>query len=182
MTTPPRNRRQHWPVLAVVGALLVSGAWLWSTKLEPDARIADGPARVRKAPIAPTKPVAWKKATPAQRAGASQAIRAQLEHFKKGEWEQAVSYQSSNLKKNFSSTTGFRDMIVGSYPQFAKYKKIEFGKAQAAGPRVQMEIKLTGNDNIVVDAVYIMVQEKDGYKVEGVSGGAAPQLPDGVPA
>jgi hypothetical protein len=45
-----------------------------------------------------------------------------------------------------------------------------------------MAIKLTGNDNVVVDAVYIMVKEKDGYKVEGVGGGFPPQLPDGLPA
>jgi hypothetical protein len=173
MTATRRKFARFLPEIAVAGALLLSGSWLWSATFAPDAQAAteDRPA--------PPKAVAWKPANAAQRAGSSQAIRAQLELFKKGDWEKAVAYQSTDLKKNFPSTAAFRAMMVSTYPQFAKYKKIEFGEARAAGPVVQMAIKLTGSDNIVVRAVYIMVKEKSGYKVASVGGGFPPNLHEG---
>lgn len=182
MTATRRKRHRFLPELAVAGALLVSGAWIWSSTFGLDAQAADAQTVAGKAPGAPIKPATWKAATAAQRTGAAQAIRAQLELFKKDEWQKAVGYQSSNLKRHFPSTAAFRAAIVGNYPEFAKYKSIQFGNARATGPIVQLAVKLTGQDNVVVSAVYIMVKEKDGYKVEGVSGGVAPHVPDGEPA
>lgn len=181
MLVPHRPRYKFLPGLAVVGPLLLSGVWIWNADFAPDAQAAPSGKSASPAakPVPAAKPPVWKAASATQRAGASQAIRAQLEHFKRGKWEKAVGYQSSNLKRNFPSTAAFRQMMEVSYPQFTKYKKIEFGEARAAGSRVQMAIKLTGRDNIVVRAVYLMVREKGGYKVEGVSGGFAPRLPEG---
>ena len=160
------------PKIVLVGSILAVGAWLSRDYLTP--RLVAAPQKV-----APPKALAWKPATAAQRTAAAQSIRAQLNAFKSGQWDKAISYQSAGLKQHFASTAAFKQMMQRSYPQFTKFKKVEFGPARGAGPIVQMQIKLTGSDNIIVQAVYTMIKEKDIYRVEGVGGGMPPEMPKG---
>src|SRR5205814_533673 len=59
----------------------------------------------------------WRPATTAERRAAIASIQAQLDAFRKDDYQQAVSYQSASLKRSFRSVTEFRRMMKRSYPQ-----------------------------------------------------------------
>ncbi len=120
---------------------------------------------------------AWKPAPGAQRAAAAASIRAQLEAFKRDDWEKAATYQSEALRRNFRTTAQFRAIIENNYPQFANYKSVAFDAARALGNQVEMQVRLTGQDGIKVRAVYLMVKERGAYRVAGVQGGGVGTRP-----
>ncbi|RYG62417.1 DUF4864 domain-containing protein [bacterium] len=136
-------------------------------------------AAPKKVPVKPkvTQP-AWKNATPVQRQAVAAVIRAQLEAFKRDDWNKAATYQSQGLRKKFGTTAHFRNAIEGTYPQFANYKTVAFAQARALGNSVEMVVRLTGKDGVKLIAIYQMVKEKGGYKVGGVQGGVAAPTED----
>lgn len=117
----------------------------------------------------------------AERQAAISSIQAQLKAFGRGDYKGAIAYQSSNLKKNFSSPQAFRAMILHAYPQFAHSKRAAFGPAQAdqSGAHLAISTAVTGIDGVTVHAVYLMVREGKVYRVDGVAGGAVPLQNDG---
>lgn len=118
-------------------------------------------------------------AKPTERQAASASITAQLRAFQKDDFQKAVQYQSANLKRNFPSVAGFRQMMRAAYPQFTNYKSVKFGdaRADASGQHVLMPITLVGQDGVILHALYLMVKEGKTYHVDGVMGGAKPPLP-----
>jgi hypothetical protein len=124
-----------------------------------------------KAPARPTAPT-WKPATAAQRQAAAASIRAQLEAFKRDDWEKAATYQSDGLRRMFGSTARFRSAIESNYPQFADYAAVQFDRARALGDRVEMSIRLTGRDGVKLRATYLLIKQRGVYRIESVQGGA----------
>lgn len=137
------------------------------------------PPKGAKAP-SPAPAVVFKAATPAQKAAAQKSINLQLAAFKRGDWPDAVRYQSTVLKRNFPSNAAFQSMMETNYPQFVSSRKVVFGRAIAGGNRVQIEVKVTGTDGVVVECAYLMVKESGVYKVEGVAGGLATPTEPGL--
>lgn len=119
-----------------------------------------------------------RKPTDAERKAVTGAIEAQLKAFKADDYAAAMKYQSAALREQVDSAEDFRRMIKNSYPQFAKYKSITYGNATCdpKAERVAIQVTVTGEDKITVKAIYLMVKEKDGYKVDGVEGGIKPRL------
>ncbi len=128
--------------------------------------------------VAPTE-VPWRTATAQERAGAIRSITAQLDAFRRDDYQTATKYQSAGLKSNFPSVAAFRQIIKNSYPQFANYKKAQFGAAQANadGSNVNVLIRLTGKDGVEVNAAYQMAREDGIYRVQSVSGGFNQKAP-----
>ncbi len=168
---PPSNSRVL-AKFAVAGVVLLLGALGLSGFFAPSSDAAF--ETVSDPTLAQNAPPQWKTATPAQRSAGGAAIRAQLDAFKKGQWDKAISFQSATLKRNFTSTAAFRAMMERTYPQFIRFKTVSFGPARATGPYLQIAVKLTGNDGTTTDAIYTLVKEKAGYRIDGVSGGAVP--------
>lgn len=168
------------PRFAVAGVLLLFGALGSSGFFAPSSDAAFDAAS--DSALAQDAPPQWKPATPAQRSAAGAAIRAQIEAFKSGQWDKAVSYQSATLKRNFTSTAAFRAMMERTYPQFIRFQNVSFGPARAAGPYLQIAVQLAAKDGTATSAIYIMVKEKAGYRVDGVSGGALPPPAPKAPA
>lgn len=150
------------------------------------APVKSSPAKTPAAKTPRRNPNVWTAATQAQRVAAAASIRAQLEAFKRNDWTKAATYQSEGLRRNFGTIAQFRAVIETNYPQFAKYGSIAFDEARALGDRVQMQVRLTGQDGVKLRAVYLMKKEQGIYRVEGVQGGSlggdAPRgdLPPGV--
>jgi hypothetical protein len=116
--------------------------------------------------------------TAAEKTAAVQSIRKQLDAFKRGDFTEAVTYQSEALKRNFESTAAFQGMMERSYPQFVRWKTVRFGDARsdAAGDRVVVPAIVKGEDGRTVEAIYTMLREGDTYRVEGVAGGRPRRL------
>ena len=122
-------------------------------------------------------PPGGRKATDAERKAAAASIEGQLKAFKADDYAAAMKYQSSNLKDNFDTPEEFRRAIKQGYPQFARYKSIAYGQATAdeKGDRLAIQVTLTGEDNITVRGIYLMLREKGEYKVDSVLSGTRPR-------
>jgi hypothetical protein len=173
------SRPRLLPEIFAIGLVITVGALVWTSMFGPSkepppelaasAAAAPAPARVPPS-MAPGK---WKKPAPAQLKAAQASIIQQLEAFKKDDYQQAVKYQSTGLRRNFADVDHFRQMMLSTYPEFAHYKKIVFGKALATpdGGRIQVAVRLWGQDGERTQAVYMMVKEQGVYHVDGVMGG-----------
>jgi hypothetical protein len=106
-------------------------------------------------------------------------IRAQLQAFAKGDYQAAMKYQSQNLRQFFPTVAQFRQMIITGYPEFAHYKSVKFEdvRADQKGEHAAVQVTLTGQDGVTINALYRMVREGIAYKVEGVMGGNPHMLP-----
>jgi outer membrane receptor for Fe3+-dicitrate len=162
-------------VLALLLLIAVATwGWYFATRPAPLSKekiLTAQPRRV--VPGQKSKPMQWRPANAKERAAAIKSIVGQLEAFKADRYEVATRFQSRALKNNFSSVENFRRVIKQVYPQFARYKNAKFGTSRASSDsqRVQIEIQLTGQDNVKVRAMYDMVLEDGIYRVAGVNGG-----------
>ncbi len=120
-----------------------------------------------------------RKPTDAEFKAATTAIEAQLKAFKADDYARALKYQSEGLRANFDSPDDFRRMMRRSYPQFANFKSVSFGEARASkdGNALRVPVTVTGQDRVVVKAVYVMLREKGEYRVGSVFGGVQHETP-----
>ncbi len=156
-TNPMKNSHFLAPLLVLSGVMLSAGAPAWSAPA----------AKPKTSKTVPT----WKPATKTQRAQAAASIRAQLDAFKRDDWDKAATFQSEGLRRNFVTIEQFRAVIETNYPQFASYKNIAFDEARALGDRVEIQVRLTGQDGVKLRAIYQMIKERGAYRVAGVRGG-----------
>ena len=172
-----RKGKSFLPEILVVGLVVAGGGWLWSQKGSSAVPLAPemAAAQAQEAP-----PANWKAAPENEKKAAQKIIMAQLEAFKADDFEEAEKYQASGLRQSFASTEQFRQAIKNNYPQFADYKEIQWGQARIAGPMLQLQIVITGQDDVQIAALYSMLKEDVGekgkekmeYRVTGVSGGS----------
>ncbi len=109
-----------------------------------------------------------------ERTAVGKIIRAQLDAFARDDYKTAITYQSAALKKNFATPEAFRRMMKSTYPQFARYKSVTFGRdmANAEGTRLEILATVVGKDGVKVACVYQMTLENKAWRVGGVAGGA----------
>jgi len=168
-----RGRLLAWLGL---GAVLIIGAGVWRALFMP-------PLRPLPATLVPHgTPLPLRPATAAERQAAIASVTSQLQAFRRDDFQRAVFYQSSGLRRHFASVAAFRTMMRTSYPQFVHYKSVQFGAARAdhSGLHVVLPATVTGQDGVTVHATYIMVLEQQVYRVDGVAGGLAAPPPPGV--
>ena len=183
---PPRRRKakNFLPELLVAGLIFTGGAWFWTNNLSPETPVAPEVAAAPVQAQAAPEPN-WKEAPAKEKEAAQKIIVAQLDAFKADDWDKAVTYQSAGLRRSFASTKQFEEVIKKTYPQFASYKEVKFGKARIDGPMLQIQVQLTGKDGTQIAALYSMIKEPidpkkpkvTAYRVSGVTGGSE-QLSD----
>ncbi len=172
-----RKGKNYLPEILVAGLILAGGGWFWSHNLAPEM------AQAQEAQVAPAQEAPaqnWKEAPAAEVTAAKKIIMTQLEAFKADDYDEAAKYQASGLRDSFASTEQFRQIIKTTYPQFANYKSVSWGKARIDGPLLQIQIVITGQDDVEIAALYSMIKEDVGeqgkpkmeYRVSGVSGGS----------
>ncbi len=173
----PGKGKNYLPEILVAGLILAGGGWFWSQNLTPAIPLAPemAAAQAQEAP-----PAEWKEAPENEVKAAQKIIMTQLEAFKADDYDEAVKYQSAALRGSFPSTAQFRQVIKQNYPQFANYKAVKWGKSRIDGPMLQIQIVITGQDDVQIAALYSMIKENVGeqgkekleYRVSGVSGGS----------
>lgn len=174
---PPRKGKNFLPEIIVAGLILAGGGWFWSRNLTPAIPLAP---EMKAAQAQEAPPENWKAAPEAEKKAAQKIIMAQLEAFNADDYQEAVKYQAAALRQNFASVEQFRQVIKENYPQFANYKSVKWGKSRIDGPMLQIQIVITGKDDVQIAALYSMIKEDVGekgkpkmeYRVSGVSGGS----------
>jgi hypothetical protein len=182
----PDSKDQSLKLLATV-LVVAGGAYVWSQRLAatgggPRQAFGVDPALPAPPAAEPAPPpqgaVEWRPSTAAERKAALTPIRAQLDAFKRGNFEKATAYQSAGLKQSFASVEQFRRMMERSYPQFVHLKSVTFGAARssASGEIVQIPATVMGEDGRTVQAAYVMIREGSVYRVGSVAGGIPRRL------
>ncbi len=180
-----KGKKNFLPEILIAGVIFGAGAWFWSQNLTPAMPIAPE-MKIAQAQEQDETPANWKVAPAAEKQAAQKVIVAQLEAFKADDYKAAEKYQASGLKQVIGSTEQFEAMIKGTYPQFAHYKDVKWGDARIDGPRLQIQMVITGDDDVQIAALYSMIKEKvtDNkgkttmeYRISGVNGGSMKLAP-----
>ena len=115
-------------------------------------------------------------ASMADRKAAIAVIGAQLKALQKGNYPQVLQYQSSGLRHHFGSVAAFRRMMETHYPAFLTFQSVAYGPASTpdGGRHLAIPVTLRKGNGVKLPALYILVREGTGYKVDGVEGAMAP--------
>lgn len=113
----------------------------------------------------------WIQVPEAKKKVITASITQQLNAFKADDYTKAAEFQSSALRRNFSSTAMFRAIIRRSYPEFADYKSVTFGRARMDPDqkRVAILTLVKGSTGKTSRVIYFMVNEDNQYRVDGVA-------------
>ncbi|TCD13127.1 DUF4864 domain-containing protein [Oricola cellulosilytica] len=104
-------------------------------------------------------------------AEAQDVITRQLEAFLSGNFDEAYSYASPDIKRIYPSLEGFMSMVKRGYLPVLRPGNYAFGRTeQLADGRLVWEVLIRAPDGSDHTAVYFMERQEDGtWKVDGVS-------------
>jgi len=102
-------------------------------------------------------------------AAARDAALAQLEAFRGGDFDRAYTYASREIRTQFDRVA-FERMVRRGYPQIAAPASVTVDGAEriTGGGGVFLFLRIRGADGSAVEAIYEMVSEPEGWKVNGV--------------
>ena len=97
-------------------------------------------------------------------------IHAQIEAFRQHDAPTALSYASEEFHKQFSDPNAFFVAIISSgYAPIMESLSESFGAYELQGENeVLQEVRLTGSDQTVYEAIYELTHETAGWRVHGV--------------
>lgn len=97
-------------------------------------------------------------------------IAAQIQAFRDHDAPKALSFAGDAFHQRFADPQAFFDAIMQSgYAPIMQSASQSFGSYQMLDDaHVLQEVKLTGTDQIVYEAIYQMVKEAGGWRVSGV--------------
>lgn len=101
-------------------------------------------------------------------AAARDAALAQLDAFRRGDFERAYGYASQDIRQQFGREA-FERMVRLGYPQIAAPATVAVdGAERAPNGSVFLFLRIRGADGTGVEAVYEMVSENGRWAVNGV--------------
>lgn len=114
------------------------------------------PVSAQQAPVAPTP---WQD-----------AISGQIQAFRDHDAPAALSYAGRGFQAAFPSAEAFFVSIIGSgYAPIMESRSHSFGTFQMIDDKsVAQRVKLTGAKQELYEAVYLLVEEAEGWRVQGV--------------
>ena len=98
----------------------------------------------------------------------SEPITRQLEAFRRDDYDAAYTFASAEVRQVFDRQ-GFERMVKGGYPEIA-HSTFGFVSRTETAPdgHVLAHVKIQGANGNSIEALYDMVQEGDGWRVNGV--------------
>jgi hypothetical protein len=106
--------------------------------------------------------------TPGNVEAAADPVMRQLEAFRRGDYELAYSFASSEIRQRFGRPD-FEQMVRAGYPEIARsVSAVVFDRQQASNGHVYLRIKIRGANGNAIEALYEMVWERDGWRINGV--------------
>jgi len=101
---------------------------------------------------------------------ARNVITQQLESFLSGDFENAYSYASPDIKRIFPTLDRFMSMVQSGYLPVLRPGNYAFGQVRMSGDgRIVQDVLIRGPDGTDWTATYFMEQQADGtWKVDGV--------------
>jgi hypothetical protein len=125
--------------------------------------------------LMPAAPVAAQTVPPVPKEAAEPVMK-QLEAFRRGDFDTAYTFASSEIKEQFTRPA-FEQMVKGGYPEIA-HSTFATVAASAAAPNghVYLQIKIRGANGNSIEAIYELVFENGQWKINGVTARPDPGL------
>src|SRR6266566_7705797 len=119
---------------------------------------------------------AWaQKSMPAPKEVTEPAMQ-QLEAFRRGDFDTAYTFASSEIKELFDRPA-FEHMVKNGYPEIARSTFASVAASTVApNGHVYLQIKIRGSNGNSIEALYEMVLESGQWKINGVSAKPDPGL------
>ncbi len=97
-------------------------------------------------------------------------IRQQLDAFNFNDFEEAYRLASKQTQDQ-SSLDQYEEMVRTNYPQITKSIRASFGEIRFTPDPTHaiVQVEITGFNHKKVTAEYRMIQENDGWKVDGIT-------------
>lgn len=97
-------------------------------------------------------------------------ITSQIEAFRMKDAAAAFSYAGAGFQVAFPSAEAFFNAIVtAGYAPIMDSRSHSFGRFQKLGDKaVAQEVKFVGNDQSLYGAIYMLAEEANGWRVQGV--------------
>ena len=100
---------------------------------------------------------------------AQSIIDNQIKSFRTGDFEQAFSHASPNLKKMFGSVDNFIRMVRSGYGPIYGAQSWAFGRSRSISGTLYQEVQLVGPNGNNWTAVYSLQKQADGsWKITAV--------------
>src|SRR6266567_2477676 len=100
---------------------------------------------------------------------ATEPVMKQLEAFRRGDFDTAYTFASSEIKELFDRSA-FEQMVKNGYPEIARSTFASVaGSTVAPNGHVYLQIKIRGSNGHSIEALYEMVLENGQWKINGVS-------------
>ena len=99
---------------------------------------------------------------------ASEPVMRQLEAFRRDDFDTAYGFASEEIQHRFDRAR-FEEMVRAGYPEIARsvFAVVSEGE-RAANGNVYLVLKIRGANGVSIEAVYEMVSEPGGWKINGV--------------
>lgn len=100
---------------------------------------------------------------------ARETVLRQLEAFRRDDFDGAYTFASASIKQQFDRAA-FERMVRGGYPEIARSARAAVTRAEvAANGHAYLELRIRGANGQRVEAIYELVWENGGWKVNGVA-------------
>jgi hypothetical protein len=125
--------------------------------------------------LAPALP-AWAQAPKPAPKEAAEPVMKQLEAFRRGDFDTAYTFASSDIKQQFDRSA-FEQMVKNGYPEIARSTFANVaGSTMAPNGHAYLSIKIRGANGNSIEALYELVLENGQWKINGVSAKPDPGL------
>ena len=99
---------------------------------------------------------------------AGQVVLQQLDAFRHHDFATAYTFASASIRQMFDRT-GFEQMVRGSYPEIADSTTASIaGSRRGDAGEIYLFIRIHGANGRDIEAVYEMVSESSGWRINGV--------------
>jgi hypothetical protein len=118
--------------------------------------------------LLPLCAVAWAQGDKTNAKAAAEPVVKQLEAFRRGDFDTALTFASGMIKAQFDRQT-FETMVRGGYPEIARSTFAAVTKTELESPGLAyVTVKIRGANGQFVEALYEMTWE-DGWRINGVA-------------
>ena len=118
--------------------------------------------------LLPLCAVAWAQADRSDAKTAAAPVVQQLEAFRRGDFDTALTFASGMIKAQFDRQT-FESMVRGGYPEIARSTFVAVTKTELESPGLAyVTVKIRGANGHAIEALYEMIWE-DGWRINGVA-------------
>ena len=121
-------------------------------------------------------PPAWAQTPTPMPKEAAEPVMKQLEAFRRGDFDTAYTFASSDIKQQFDRGA-FEHMVKNGYPEIARSTFATVaGSTMAPNGHAYLQIKIRGANGNSIEALYELVLEYGQWKINGVSAKPDPGL------